>query len=110
MRHISAWTTAIWNSATWLLLPFFAASTLLLMFGLAVNGGFAGATLAFDRYLMFVFRRSSNDFSTPIGPTWVHEMARDVTSLGSFPVLSVVILIGAGYLLVIRDRKSARSL
>ena len=56
---------------------------------------------------MFVFRTSSNNFSTPIGPAWVQEMARDVTSLGSFAVLSLVIIVGAGFLLVKRDWKSA---
>jgi undecaprenyl-diphosphatase len=104
---ISTWITEIWNSGTWLILPFFATSTLLLTFGSVANEAPDGTTLAFDRSVMFVFRTSSNNFSTPIGPAWVQEMARDVTSLGSFAVLSLVIIVGAGFLLVKRDWNSA---
>ena len=107
MRPISTWMNEIWNSGTWLILPFFATSTILLTVGLTANGALDGTTLAFDRYVMFLFRSSSNDFSTPLGPAWVQEMARDVTSLGSFAVLGLVIFLGAGFFLVLRDRKSA---
>ena len=107
MRRSSKWITAIWKSEIWLLLPFFAMVALLLIIGLAANKATDSTNLAFDRHVMFAFRSSSNNFTTPIGPPWVQELARDVTSLGSFAVLGLVLLVAAGYLLAVRNWKYA---
>jgi len=56
-----------------------------------------GKTLAFDREVILTLR-SSTDPSVPIGPAWLPEAARDVTSLGSMVVLGIVTLAVAGYL------------
>jgi undecaprenyl-diphosphatase len=56
-----------------------------------------GRTLAFDRGIMLVLR-SSADSAVPIGPVWLPEAARDVTSLGSMVVLGIVTLAVAGHL------------
>jgi undecaprenyl-diphosphatase len=53
--------------------------------------------LAFDREVLLTLR-SSADPSVPIGPAWLPEAARGVTSLGSTVVLGIVTLAVAGYL------------
>jgi undecaprenyl-diphosphatase len=56
-----------------------------------------GKTLAFDREVMLALR-SSADPRVPIGPTWLPEAARDLTSLGSIIVLVIITLAVVGYL------------
>lgn len=89
------------------LMPFLAVAALLLTFGLIAAEVMAGATLKFDRYVMFAFRSSANNFSAPVGPPWVQEMARDVTALGSFSVLGLLLVAVTGYLLLVRKRQQA---
>ena len=107
MQRSSKWITAIWKSEIWPLLPFFTMVALLLVIGLAANKATDSTNLAFDRHVMFAFRSSSNNFETPIGPPWVQETARDVTSLGSFAVLGLVLLVATGYFLAVRNWKYA---
>jgi undecaprenyl-diphosphatase len=70
---------------------------LLFAFGFIAQEMAKGKTLAFDRAVMLALR-SSADPSVPIGPTWLPEAARDVTSLGSIAVLVIVTLAAVGYL------------
>jgi undecaprenyl-diphosphatase len=70
---------------------------LLFAFGLIAQEVVKGKTLAFDREIILALR-SSADPSVPIGPAWLPEAARDVTSLGSMVVLGIVTLAIAGYL------------
>lgn len=65
-----------------------------------------GETHAFDRMLLLALR-SPADLGDPIGPQWVALVARDLTSLGGIPVLTLVSLGAAGFLLVVRKRKWA---
>ena len=53
-----------------------------------------------------LFRHADNP-AAPIGPAWVQEMARDITSLGSYVVLGLVLSAVVGYLLLIGKRASA---
>jgi undecaprenyl-diphosphatase len=55
-----------------------------------------GGTQAFDQRLLLAFRHS--DTREPLGPPFVQEAARDITSLGSTAVLTIVTLIAAGFL------------
>ncbi len=55
-----------------------------------------GGTQAFDERLLLAFRHS--DTREPLGPRFVQEAARDVTSLGGTAVLTIVTLIAAGFL------------
>lgn len=58
----------------------------------------SGATDAFDRKLLLALR-SPQDLGDPLGPHWVEEMGRDFTALGGFPVLTLLTLAIAGFLL-----------
>jgi undecaprenyl-diphosphatase len=70
---------------------------LLFIFGFIAQEVVKGKTLAFDREVMLALR-SSADPRVPIGPTWLPEAVRDVTSLGSIIVLVIITLAVVGYL------------
>jgi hypothetical protein len=56
-------------------------AALLFAFGLIAQEVVEGEPLAFDRSLLLAFRDPANP-SVPIGPPWLLDTARDVTSLG----------------------------
>jgi undecaprenyl-diphosphatase len=58
-------------------------------------------TSAFDRQVILALRNST-DPKMPIGPAWLPEAARDVTSLGSILVLGIITLAVVGYLFLTR--------
>ncbi|WP_404308435.1 phosphatase PAP2 family protein [Neorhodopirellula lusitana] len=62
-----------------------------------------GDSLWLDRYLLLSLRNPA-DATDPIGPSWVEEMARDVTAMGSVVVLTVLTAITAGYLKLTQQR------
>ncbi len=65
-------------------------------FALLADEVLEGGTQAFDQRLLLAFRHS--DTREPLGPRFVQEAARDITSLGSTAVLTIVTLIAAGFL------------
>ncbi len=71
-------------------------AVLLLAFGIIAQVA-GGAPSTFDRSAMLAFRKSSNP-SVPIGPAWLQEAARDITSLGSIIVLGIITSAVVGYL------------
>src|SRR4051794_29510505 len=99
MQHVSPWVMKRWQSETWLLVSVLPVAGLLLVFGLIADEVMEGSTLAFDRYVILAFRSAGNS-SDPIGPLWVQGMARDITALGSFAVLAIVLFAVVGYLLL----------
>jgi len=60
-----------------------------------------GETRKFDERVLLAFR-SAGGTSDPLGATWVEELARDVTGLGSVAVLAFLTLTSAGFLLLQR--------
>jgi undecaprenyl-diphosphatase len=56
-----------------------------------------GDTLRFDR-AMIRSLRTANDPNQPIGPTWLTEVARDMTALGGVAVISLVTFTVVGFL------------
>ena len=58
---------------------------------------FEGDTEHFDNWALRIMRRP-DDIATPIGPSWMQEMGRDLTALGGIIVLVLVILGVAGFL------------
>jgi undecaprenyl-diphosphatase len=79
---------------------------LLFVFGFVAQEVAAGKSLAFDRRVILAFRDQA-DPSAPIGPAWLLEAARDVTSLGSIVVLTFITLAAAGYLYLARSPTAA---
>ncbi|GGW86201.1 phosphatase PAP2 family protein [Alteromonas halophila] len=63
----------------------------------------AGDTLQLDKQLILALR-SSSDVTDPLGPTWLEEMMRDGTALGSNWILLSLSLFSAAYL-YLRDKK-----
>jgi undecaprenyl-diphosphatase len=67
---------------------------------------FEGEGHAFDLKVLGLLRQPS-DPHRPIGPAWLLESVTDVSSLGSVTVLSLIALMGAGYLLIRRHWTAA---
>ena len=65
-----------------------------------------GETHAADEAILLALRDPA-DPSNPIGPPWVEAMFRDLTSLGSPSVLSLVTIAVVGYLWLERNRGTA---
>src|ERR1700737_5429382 len=89
--------TMQWRSQTWLLLSVLAIALLLLAFGILAQEVSEKEPLAFDQKVMLALRNPA-DPSVPLGPAWLHETARDITSLGSAIVLGIITLAVVGYL------------
>ena len=51
--------------------------------------------------------RDPNDLSNPIGPDWVETMCRDITSLGSPAVLTLITIAAVSYLWIDGKRATA---
>ena len=79
---------------------------LLFIFGFVAQTVVEGKSSAFDRSIILAFR-DQGDPSAPIGPAWVQEAARDLTSLGSIIVLVIITLAVASYLFLARRQVAA---
>lgn len=65
-----------------------------------------GSTRAFDDRVILALREPG-DPADPVGPRWVEEGARDLTALGGYTVLTLLIAAVLGYLLMGRHRSAA---
>jgi len=74
------------------------ASALLVFFLLAVEATEAELT-RFDRSILLFFRDPA-DLSQPIGPAWLEQTMIDLTALGGYPLLIVIVSVAMGFLLV----------
>ena len=90
----------------WTLAALGTIAGLILAFGHIAEEVFEGDATKFDETMVLLFRNAS-DISDPIGPPWMEEMARDITALGSYAVLSVVFCAVVIYLLMARQRAAA---
>src|SRR6202022_1355312 len=90
-----------WCSETWLLISILTIAVLLFAFGLVAQEVSEGEPLTFDQNVMFALRKPANP-SVPVGPAWLQETARDVTSLGSTIVLGIITFAVVGYLFLAR--------
>lgn len=63
-------------------------------------------THAFDREVLLALREPGNP-SNPLGPRWMHEVGRDITGLGGFPVLTLLTAATLGYLWIRRQHRAA---
>src|SRR4051794_24128884 len=94
------------SDAMWLIVSLLVAGCLVLGFGLLAEEVIEGDTSRFDRAVLMAFR-SADDPTNPIGPPWLEEMGRDVTSLGSFAFLGFVSVAAVSYLLIAGKRRYA---
>lgn len=61
-----------------------------------------GETHGFDQAIILAFR-SAGDVGDPLGPLWFEDAVRDVTALGSAPVLVIAVLAVVGFLALARS-------
>lgn len=87
-------------------LALIAAALLILAFGQLAAEVLEGETLAFDRAALLALRQPGNP-AEPIGPAWFNEAARDITGLGSFACLGLLLAAVTGYLLLRGKRATA---
>jgi undecaprenyl-diphosphatase len=66
----------------------------------------AGETRALDEQLLLLLR-TADDPGDPLGPSWVEELARDVTAMGSAGILALVTAAATGFLILQRKRPLA---
>lgn len=59
-------------------------------FGLLADEVLEGGTLNFDKAVLMLFRDPAAP-AVPLGPSWLVEAARDITALGSFSVLGLLV-------------------
>ena len=87
----------------WLLL---GSALLLYGFGVLAEEVLEGDTHAFDTAVLMLFR-VGDDPTAAIGPHWFFEAARDVTALGSFTFLFLLVAAVASMLWVLKRRDTA---
>jgi undecaprenyl-diphosphatase len=95
-----------WPGATGSVAAGLLVAVLILAFGALAEEVLDGDTTAFDLAILSALR-STADPANPVGPPWLHEAARDVTSIGSVVFLGFVLLAGVGYLLLVHKRALA---
>lgn len=91
---------------TKLLVRVLAVAGLLLAFGLIAEVAMGQAMPTFDRSLILWFRDPA-DLSDPIGPVWLEEAARDITAMGSFAVLGILLFSIVSFLFLSGRRNAA---
>lgn len=101
-RRIQAFVTG----ESKLLAAIAGVSGLILLFLRLADEVVEGETAAFDHAILMLFR-DPNDINKVIGPNWLHEMVRDLTSIGSFAILGIIVVIVCSCLLMSRLRREA---
>jgi len=102
---VKGWRFLAWlgaHEAATLAALLFAAGGIWLFVELA-DDVLEGDTAAVDETLLLMLR-TADDSTDPLGPTWVEELARDVTGLGGAGVLTILTLASAGFLVLQRKR------
>ena len=90
----------------WMLAAVATIAGLILAFGHIAEEVFEGDATKFDQTTLLLFRNPS-DVSDPIGPPWIEEMARDITALGSYAILTIIFFAVVTYLFMARQRAAA---
>lgn len=81
-------------------------AALLAIFGMVAEDVAEGETRAFDE-AMLMSLRVPGDPGTPIGPQWLLDTVRDITALGSYAVLTLVVTLVVLQLLFVGRRGTA---
>jgi undecaprenyl-diphosphatase len=106
MVRPARWLPASITAESGTLVTLLAAASALLAFAVIAEDVLEGETHGFDERLLRAFR-NPNDLADPIGPPWFEIMMRDITSLGSTTVLTIVTLAAVFYLIMDGKRASA---
>ncbi|HYF55575.1 MAG TPA: phosphatase PAP2 family protein [Salinarimonas sp.] len=77
------------------------AAAAILVFLLLVDAVRDAREIRLDRAILLALRNPA-DLSDPIGPEWFEEVARDVTALGGFTILTLLTLAVAAFLAMTR--------
>lgn len=85
------------------IIAFFISAVLILGFWNIAEEVTEGETHELDTAVLMSFR-TPGDQTDLIGPEWVEEMVRDVTALGSYAFIIIVVVSALGYLMLIRKR------
>lgn len=83
-----------------------AGAVLAFVFAAIANQMVEGETRAFDTAVINALRNPA-DRADPIGPRWFEESVRDITSLGSNTVLTIIVVGVAGFLAVSGAQRTA---
>ncbi len=102
-RSFAAWSSRV---ERWTLVVTTLALLCLWAFVEITDEVLEGSSARFDERLLLALR-SDGDVSDPLGPWWLEDMMRDITALGSVPLLGAMTLVVAGYLLVARRARTA---
>lgn len=89
-------------------LPYLIAgliAVLLWVFGFVADEVLEGDTVTFDQTVTAFFREAGN-LEDPWGPTWLEEAMRDITALGSFTVLGLVLIATVTHLIFSGKRRT----
>lgn len=89
-----------------LLVLFLIAAAGVLTFLMLASEVREGEIFAADRWLIEALR-NPGDPSVPVGPLWLRLALTDVTALGGSPVLTLLTVIAAGYLVAARKAATA---
>lgn len=109
LRNVSAFVTSLRARSLQELAPFAIlglAAAMLAIFGMIADEVADGRTHAFDEAILRALR-NPGDLADPIGPPWLEHVMRDITSLGSFTLVSAITLVAIGYLLIDGKRAAA---
>jgi undecaprenyl-diphosphatase len=96
----------LWRTNSSLLTSVLVVGGLLVAFALIAEKVLEGEPFAFDRSVLLALRNAANP-AEPIGPAWLQEGARDLTALGSFTVLGMILAAVVGYLVLTGKRAAA---
>ena len=88
------------------LISLLAVACLLFALGVVAQNIIAGRSFELDQRIILALR-DPTDPSAPIGPAWLQEAARDLTSLGSIIVLTIITFTFCGYLFCSRQYAAA---
>ena len=86
--------------------PAWAVPGLVVLFAVIAAAVSLNVTTPFDRSILLWLRDPAN-IARPIGPQWLFETMRDLTSLGSIAVLTVFTVVIAGYWLLAGRHRAA---
>ena len=79
---------------------------LILVFGWLADEVVEGDTRSFDQQLLMLFRNPGMPIDL-LGPPWFEEMVRDVTALGSYAIILMLVAAAVGFLMLVRKRALA---